>query len=294
MPLTEEIVLVTGASRGIGQAIALQLGRQGATVIGTATTEKGAAAIQTTFEEQSVKGLGLALDVTQDDSIDAAIMVTQAVVINAIIAMLFVWLAHAFLPDPPPPASSTPRPAPPKPSRELAIWSAWRSTMIVFPVMMFFLFYSGSASYLVVMIKVASMGQQVENDNTRAAGRSLLLSTIYGGIGAIFLWQVLSVWPSLTIYTLIIALGGLIMGRRVFQGLAMHPQAGTWSYAFLTMIVVIAPAVMDSAGGDAAGAKFWERLIMLVAATLYSVLAVTVYDAFRPKEKCIAGEQSTA
>ena len=71
MPLTEEIALVTGASRGIGQAIALQLGRQGATVIGTATTEKGAAAIQTTFEEQSVKGLGLALDVTQDDSIDA-------------------------------------------------------------------------------------------------------------------------------------------------------------------------------------------------------------------------------
>jgi 3-oxoacyl-[acyl-carrier protein] reductase len=71
MPLTEEIVLVTGASRGIGQAIALQLGRQGATVIGTATTEKGATAIQTTFEEQSVKGLGLALDVTLDDSIDA-------------------------------------------------------------------------------------------------------------------------------------------------------------------------------------------------------------------------------
>jgi len=71
MPLTEEIVLVTGASRGIGQAIALQLGRQGATVIGTATTEKGAAAIQTTFEEQSVKGLGLALNVTLDDSIDA-------------------------------------------------------------------------------------------------------------------------------------------------------------------------------------------------------------------------------
>jgi hypothetical protein len=239
--------------------------------------------------------MGLAvLTTVGSDSIDAAIMVNKAVVISAVIAMMFVWLAHAFLPDPPPPANRAPRPAPPKPSRELAIWSAWRSTVIVFPVMMFFLFYSGSASYLVVMIKVASMGQQVENDSSRAAGRSLLLSTVFGGIGAIIMWQVLSVWPSLMMYTMLIAMGGLIMGRRVFQGLAMHPQAGTWSYAFLTMIVVIAPAVMDSAGGDAAGAKFWERLIMLLAATFYSVAAVTVYDAFRPKEKIIAGSQSSA
>ncbi len=48
-------------------------GAQGATVIGTATTEKGAAAIQSTFEGQGMKGLGLALDVTRGDSI-AAVM----------------------------------------------------------------------------------------------------------------------------------------------------------------------------------------------------------------------------
>jgi len=239
--------------------------------------------------------MGLAvLTAVGSDSIDAAIMVNKAVVINAVIAMMFVWLAHAFFPDLPLPQNSTPRPAPSVPSREMAIWSAWRSTVIVFPVMLFFLFYPGSAGYLVVMIKVASMGQQVENDSSRAAGRSLLLSTVFGGIGAVIMWQVLSIWPSLMMYTMLIAMGGLIMGRRVFQGLAMHPQAGTWSYAFLTMIVIIAPAVMDSVGGAAAGGKFWDRLIMLLAATLYSVVAVTVYDAFRPREKSIAGSQSSA
>jgi len=71
MPLTEDIALVTGASRGIGQAIALQLGKQGATVIGTATTEKGAAAIQSTLDAEGIKGLGVMLNVTQADSIDA-------------------------------------------------------------------------------------------------------------------------------------------------------------------------------------------------------------------------------
>jgi len=73
MLLTEDIALVTGASRGIGQAIALALGKQGATVVGTATTQKGAAAIQSSCEEQGLQGLGLVLDVTDVDAI-AAVM----------------------------------------------------------------------------------------------------------------------------------------------------------------------------------------------------------------------------
>jgi len=126
--------------------------------------------------------MGLALlTAVGSDSIDALLMVNMALVINAVIAMLFVWLAHAFFPDPPRPANQGPRPSPPTPERAVAIWSAWRATVIVFPVMFFFLLYQGSASYLVVMIKVASMGQQVENDTTRAAGKSLLMSTVIGG-----------------------------------------------------------------------------------------------------------------
>ena len=230
--------------------------------------------------------VGLALlTAVGSDSIDSLLMVNAALVINAVIAMLFVWLAHAFFPEYPRPANMGPRPSPPKPERAMAIWSAWRSTVIVFPVMLFFLLYQGSASYLVVMIKVASMGQQVENDTTRAAGKSLLMSTVIGGIGAIIMWQLLSIWPSLVFYTLLVALGGLIMGRRIFSGLAMHTQAGTWSYAFLTMIVLIAPAVLDGPGGSTASVSFYSRLGMMFAATLYSVVAVRIYDAFRPLQQ---------
>ena len=63
--LKEHIALVTGASRGIGRAIALELGREGATVIGTATTEAGAADIQKALDAAQMPGWGAVLDVTQ-------------------------------------------------------------------------------------------------------------------------------------------------------------------------------------------------------------------------------------
>lgn len=77
--LEGEIALVTGASRGIGRAIALALGRAGARVAGTATTEGGAAAITQTLTAEGCQGIGLVLNVTDQASVDAAIAsVTQA------------------------------------------------------------------------------------------------------------------------------------------------------------------------------------------------------------------------
>jgi 3-oxoacyl-[acyl-carrier protein] reductase len=73
MSLTGEVAFVSGASRGIGQAIALELGRQGATVVGTATSAKGAASISSYLAEQGVQGFGLAMDVTDMDSVETAL-----------------------------------------------------------------------------------------------------------------------------------------------------------------------------------------------------------------------------
>ncbi len=69
--LNDKIALVTGATRGIGRAIALELGRQGATVIGTATSEDGSNTISAYLAEANVKGKGVVLDVTDAAKTDA-------------------------------------------------------------------------------------------------------------------------------------------------------------------------------------------------------------------------------
>ncbi len=67
-----QIALVTGASRGIGQACALELGAQGATVIGTATSDSGAQAISQYLADKQIKGTGLKLNVNDAAEIEQA------------------------------------------------------------------------------------------------------------------------------------------------------------------------------------------------------------------------------
>ncbi|MCJ2372259.1 3-oxoacyl-ACP reductase FabG [Pseudomonas sp. RGM 3321] len=77
MSLQGKVALVTGASRGIGQAIALELGRNGAVVVGTATSESGAERISATFKESGVEGFGLMLDVCDAESVNSVLSTIQ-------------------------------------------------------------------------------------------------------------------------------------------------------------------------------------------------------------------------
>ncbi|MGE0372671.1 MAG: 3-oxoacyl-ACP reductase FabG [Gammaproteobacteria bacterium] len=74
--MENEIALVTGATRGIGRAIADELGRMGATVIGTATSADGAEKIGAHLKANAIKGCGLVLDVRDAASIETTLKVT--------------------------------------------------------------------------------------------------------------------------------------------------------------------------------------------------------------------------
>ncbi|MBB5322375.1 3-oxoacyl-ACP reductase FabG [Marinobacter oulmenensis] len=73
MSLQGKVALVTGATRGIGRAIAHELGRQGAEVVGTATSEGGADTITAGLKEAGIKGYGMVMNVADPDSIEAGL-----------------------------------------------------------------------------------------------------------------------------------------------------------------------------------------------------------------------------
>ena len=77
-PLSAQIALVTGATRGIGKAIALALANDGAAVVGTATTADGAASISRYLQEIDNAGEGIVLDVTDAAATDAAVAAIEA------------------------------------------------------------------------------------------------------------------------------------------------------------------------------------------------------------------------
>lgn len=97
--LMNKVVLVTGASRGIGRGIALALGQEGAIVVGTATTQAGADSITQIFQQNDVKGQGMVLDVTSPSSIDNLISAVreQVGVVNVLVNNAAITHDNLFL-----------------------------------------------------------------------------------------------------------------------------------------------------------------------------------------------------
>lgn len=78
MELANDVVLVTGASRGIGEAVLHELAARGARVIGTATSDAGAAAIAAKLAEKGFQGTGMKLNVTDQSSVDEVLQAIES------------------------------------------------------------------------------------------------------------------------------------------------------------------------------------------------------------------------
>lgn len=180
------------------------------------------------------------------------------------------------------PEAPAPRPqakAPPAVSRETAAWIALRAAVIVLPV--FVLALANPTFYLPAILKTVALGQQAGSVNARSAGRELVGSTLMGAVLAAGVWCGLSLHPNLWMLALWLTGAGLWAGARMFGVKATAFPPSYWSNALTTLLILLGPAIEDSANGKDVFEASAIRVGLYVAVALYAWATVWTLERWR-------------
>jgi hypothetical protein len=202
-----------------------------------------------------------------------AIMVIGALVKGLFLAVIVVSFSHWLFPDP----ANAPSPpaAPTLPADEVA-GVALRATLIVLPA--FLLALIDPASYLPIVLKAVSLGQQSSTTTARNAGRELLGSTLLGGLLAILFWCALSLFVHLWMFFLWMLLFGLLLARKLYALSPTRQSPGFWLNTLITLIILLGQSVQDSIAGKDVYTAFAVRMGLFILVTLYACLMVNLLD----------------
>ena len=192
--------------------------------------------------------------------------------------ILVSGISHAFFPDVtrPPAAQAI---APPQPSRQVAAWSALRATLILMPV--FVLALTNPSFYLAAVIKTITLAQQSGATTARTAGRELVGSTVMGALMAVVAWSGLSLWPTLWMLVLWLMAAGLWSGVRLFRIKSTRFPPSFWSNALVTMLILLGPAIEDSANGKDVYQALAVRVCLFIGVALYAWATVWALERGR-------------
>jgi Protein of unknown function (DUF2955) len=189
-------------------------------------------------------------------------------------AVVIAHLAHAVFPEPPGAALPVPPPVPAGVG-----WIAVRAALIMLPPLVLAL--ANPAAYIMLLFKGASLAQQAEGTTTRRMARDMVGATAAGGAAALLFWNILQLWPGLLLLSLGMALATLIMARPLYGAVPSRFPPDWWQFALTTMIILIGPAVADSASADNIQRAMVVRLATFLALAVYATLAVHLLDRLR-------------
>lgn len=200
----------------------------------------------------------------------AAVVIVKTLVGAMIAAVSIAHLAHALFPEP----VATAALPPPVPDR--LGWLALRTAVIMLPPLLLAL--ANPAAYIMLLMKGASLAQQASVGSTRRMAREMVGATAIGGVAALLLWNLLQLWPGLLLLTLGIALFALVMARPMYGATPSRLPADLWQFAMTTMIILIGPAVADTASADNIQRTMLVRLATFLALALYAAAAVHLLE----------------
>ncbi len=151
-------------------------------------------------------------------------------------------------------------------------WIAIRSTLIVFPS--YLLLLSNPMAYMPIVLKAVLLTQQASTMDARSAGKELIGSTLLGGLFAVLFWFALGLWTNLWMFFLWMLLFSLYFSCKIYQLIASRFPASFWLNTAVTMLIMLGPAVEDSANGKDVYAAFFSRSVLLILITLYALIAI--------------------
>ena len=209
-----------------------------------------------------------------------ATAVIQALVIGFALAVVCQWLVYPWFPEDPAPARAA---QPPAPASTASRWLAARAMLVMMPA--YLMAVINPAAYMPLIMKSASLGQQDSVSSARDAGRELLGSTFLGGCFAVLFWFALKLYPSLWMFFLWMLLFGLYFAAKLYGVLASRYPASFWMGTAVTMLIMLGPAVEDSASGKDVYQAFMVRMGLFIAVTLYAWLAISLLEHWRTRRR---------
>ena len=186
-------------------------------------------------------------------------------------------ISNAFFPDRPGPAASAA--GVPAMTAEAARWIALRAMLIVMPV--FILALTNPSFYLAAIMKTVAIGQQAGETDARHAGRELVGSTLMGALIAALVWLGLSLLPNLWMLALWLTAAALWTGSGLFGTRRTAFRPSFWSNALITALILLGPAIEDSASGKSVVAASAVRTGLFIAVALYAWATVWLLERWR-------------
>ena len=209
-------------------------------------------------------------------SYSLAVGVITALVLGIGLAIVCQWMVYPWLPEDVTPVKKA---RPPANTATQSNWIALRATCLVLPA--YLLALTNPSMYLPIIMKSVSLGQQGSTVSARDAGKELLGSTFLGGYFAILFWFMLGMVTNLWMFFLWMLLFGVYFSSKFYQLIPSRFPASFWQNVAVTMLILLGPAVEDSANGKDVYAAFAVRMGLFVAVTLYAWLAVYVLEQLR-------------
>lgn len=200
-------------------------------------------------------------------------LVVASLLAGMTIAVVCLWLVYPLFPEDGAPREKDEAKAP------IPLWISLRGTLTVLPVALLAL--SNPGLYLAAIMKSISLSQQTTATAAFHAGRELVGSTLMAALMAIAFWLVLKLMPGLWLYGLLMLLFALWTSARLHGVVPSHHGPGFWLGAFITMLILLGPAVMDSQQGRDVYAASLVRLGLFLALTLYAWWMMAMLEMLR-------------